>query len=378
MKKYLILIVFFLFAIFFLLKAISANAASCPSVPVGGDYTVATSCTFAYNVDGVDNGNLTIDSGVTLTINAGYTVVWNPGKSVIVNGSIAINKGSPGGQLRKGYIYAADIDSDGYYAGFVFRVTDTSPGGLSTRRKNLASWPSSFDCDDSTSTKYQNLSCYKDNDGDGVVGSSAYTVCCGSSCGSGCTGYTGTPGTDCLDSNANIYQNIASLVTDADHEGYSVGTAATQCVGTTTTIGGRTYYNDTSNNYSWLPFGSSLGTDIDDNNACADTTTHLCGNADNTAGTCTAKTAGEQGLAACKRCDGTSIDVVNLTSYAEDSEGSNLCNATCNGCSAGSCIAFNNYTDTYGANTCSVGNYTCCTGICKNCVGAPACTGCIE
>jgi hypothetical protein len=194
-------------------EAILSFGSACPGVPLGGDYTVATSCTFAYNVDGVDNGNLTIagpetcaPSGCQLTINAGQTIVWNPGKSVYVNGSIWINKGTPGGQLKKGYICAVDSDSDGYYSKFDFSSVSSCTstfGGSSKRRSELASWPSSFDCDDSTSTKYQNLTCYTDADGDGYGAGTASTQCCGSACGSGCTGYSATS-SDCCDSDSRV------------------------------------------------------------------------------------------------------------------------------------------------------------------------------
>jgi hypothetical protein len=310
-------------------EAILSFGSACPGVPLGGDYTVATSCTFAYNVDGVDNGNLTIagpetcaPSGCQLTINAGQTIVWNPGKSVYVNGSIWINKGTPGGQLKKGYICAVDSDSDGYYSRFDFSSVSSCTstfGGSSKRRSELTSWPASFDCLDSgTGAQY-------------------------------------------------VYQNIASLVTDADHDGYSVGTAATQCVGANTTIGGRTYYKDSSGNYTWLPSGSSLGSDPNDGNACIYLSGDdgLCGIPDNSAGTCTVKAAGEQGLPACKRCDGTSRNSVKLTGYAEDSEGSNLCNATCYGCSDGSCVALTGYAeDSYGSNLCNATCYGCSAGSC--------------
>jgi hypothetical protein len=186
-------------------EAILSFGSACPGVLPGGDYTVATSCTFAYNVDGVDNGNLTIagpetcaPSGCQLTINAGQTIVWNPGKSVYVNGSIWINKGTPGGQLKKTYLWAADIDSDTYYGSFV--AQDSNPGGLSKRRSELTSWPASFDCDDSASDKYQYLTCYPDADGDTYYSSSGTSTCAGASCPQG---YSSSPGTDCCDSDAN-------------------------------------------------------------------------------------------------------------------------------------------------------------------------------
>jgi hypothetical protein len=197
---------------------------ACVGVPLGGDYTIDSTatggtggCTFAYSVDGVDNGNLTIASGYTLTVNSGQTVVWNPGKSIFINGSIAINKGTPGGQLKKTYLWAADVDSDTYYGSFV--AQDSNPGGLSKRRSELTSWPSIFDCLDSgTGAQY-------------------------------------------------VYQNIANLEEDKDHDRYTIGSAATRCVGDTTST---YWYRDTDGTYKWIATANRLGTsDCDDSNVNA-------------------------------------------------------------------------------------------------------------
>jgi hypothetical protein len=223
-------------------EAILSFGSACPGVPLGGDYTVATSCTFAYNVDGVDNGNLTIagpetcaPSGCQLTINAGQTIVWNPGKSVYVNGSIWINKGTPGGQLKKGYICAVDSDSDGYYSRFDFSSVSSCTstfGGLSKRRSELTSWPSSFDCNDSDSARWQNRTCYYDGDNDGYRTTASATRCVGSDCTNSTDAYKreSTAPVDCDDSTSTKYQNL-TCYTDADGDGYGAGTASTQCCG---------------------------------------------------------------------------------------------------------------------------------------------------
>jgi hypothetical protein len=192
-------------------EAILSFGSACPGVLPGGDYTVATSCTFAYNVDGVDNGNLIIagpetcaPSGCQLTINAGQTIVWNPGKSVYVNGSIWINK--PGGQLKKTYLWMIDADADNYPANtaqYYGGTADTPPAGCSNcKRRYLMATTTATDCLDSTSTKYQYLTCYVDGDGDGYGAGTASNQCCGSACGQGCTGYSATS-TDCCDTDAN-------------------------------------------------------------------------------------------------------------------------------------------------------------------------------
>lgn len=75
--------------------SVGSSGTTC-SPPLGGNFAVASNCSFANNVDGVDDGNLTIKAGNTLTVNAGQSIARNPGKSIIIeNGaSIAINEGS--------------------------------------------------------------------------------------------------------------------------------------------------------------------------------------------------------------------------------------------------------------------------------------------
>jgi hypothetical protein len=250
---------------------------ACANVPLSGDYTIDSTatggtggCTFANTVDGVENGNLTIAPNQTLTVNSGQIVVWNPGKAIYIDGYIAINKTPPGGQLKKGYICAVDSDSDGYYSRFDFSSVSSCTstfGGASKRRSELTSWPSTFDCLDSgTGAQY-------------------------------------------------VYQTINSLVIDADHDSYQAGVAvySSVCVGTSTTIAGRTYYMSTSSQYIWLPYSLANGSiDVDDSNDCIDTVTHECCDATNpTDGNRPAKTA--QCLTSCKKCNGTSIDSINVT-----------------------------------------------------------------
>ncbi|MFC1789423.1 hypothetical protein ACFLYY_00425 [Patescibacteria group bacterium] len=67
---------------------------------------------------------------------------------------------------------------------------------------------------------------------------------------------------DCEASNANIYQMV-NVIKDADTDGYSAGSSAVQCVGTPTTISGRTYYKDSVGSYTWLG-SAALGVDCCD------------------------------------------------------------------------------------------------------------------
>ncbi len=60
------------------------------------------------------------------------------------------------------------------------------------------------DCNDANASLYQNLSCYTDADSDTYTVGSAASTCCGSACGTGCTGKRATSsGTDCYDGNYN-------------------------------------------------------------------------------------------------------------------------------------------------------------------------------
>jgi hypothetical protein len=81
---------------------------------------------------------------------------------------------------------------------------------------------------------------------------------------------------------------------------------------------------------------------------------------------CAPLAAGEQGQPTCKRCDGVSLDPVNVPDSTQDAEGSKLCNATCKKCSAGNCVDQTTSEDLF--DQCSTGG--CSNG---NCNGTGAC-----
>jgi hypothetical protein len=313
----------------------------CQNVPPGGTYIVNTNCTFAGLVNGVEKnadetcGDLIISSGYTLTINnvqtpsglVGQTIVWNPGCKVVIDGYIAIAKGY-GAQLRKTYIWAKDEDGDSYYT---YLAQDSQPTGY-VRRRTLSSLTPQ-DCDDGNGNIFQIISGVSlDNDQDGYTATNPATQCVGtSSVINNRTYYKDSSGAyswlvdsqklgtgDCLDSGTGaqyVYQTINNLVIDADHDSYQGGSIiySSVCVGTSTTIAGRTYYMSTSSQYIWLPYSLANGSiDVDDSNDCIDIVTHECCDATNpTDGNRPAKTA--QCLTSCKKCNGTSIDSINVT-----------------------------------------------------------------
>jgi len=88
---------------------------ACTEPTVGGNYIVDTSCVFSgtANVHGVDNGGITVNTGVDLTVATGQTIVWSPGQSIVITagGSIAL---SGTAQLRQTRIWMEDADADGY------------------------------------------------------------------------------------------------------------------------------------------------------------------------------------------------------------------------------------------------------------------------
>lgn len=122
---------------------------------------------------------------------------------------------------------------------------------------------------------------------------------------------------------ATIKPHTPLYVIDADSDGYPALTYTTQYFTAGTNRARRSAsidYNDASNTV--YP-----GTTC--NGACS---------INNTDGTCAAVAAGENGLAACQRCNGTSLAAVNVTDNTQDTEGSNVCSATCKKCSSGSCV----------------------------------------
>lgn len=96
-KNYLIYLVFvgsLIISIFFVQKALAA----CPSVY--GNYTLTGSCNVpdnSYMV--IINGNLTINSGVTLTLGNNAKLIFTPGYSVYLGGTIALT--STSGMTKK-------------------------------------------------------------------------------------------------------------------------------------------------------------------------------------------------------------------------------------------------------------------------------------
>lgn len=94
--------------------------------PASGDWHMSSNnsgqaCTIS-GVDGVEQGNMYIDSASSLTVPNGATLSWNPGRSIQITngGSLLIASGAV---VQKGYITAVDNDHDGYASALSFSTT---------------------------------------------------------------------------------------------------------------------------------------------------------------------------------------------------------------------------------------------------------------
>jgi len=92
-----------------------------------------------------------------------------------------------------------------------------------------------------------------------------------------------------------------------------------------------------------------------------------------TGNTCGYLTNGEQSQPVCKRCSGSSYDPVFVTQNTRDTEGTNLCNATCVKCSSGNCVNQTSTEDLF--NQCAQGSTASDGCSLNNCSGTSAACG---
>ena len=122
---------------------------SFPLQPVGANVSLGT-------VSGMDGGSLTLGSGASLLLLANQTIVF---QSISKSGA-AINK-TPGGVMRKGYIYVKDQDNDNFYAAnsttYSASAADGTLTGQGFKRRNLITGSTyitqAVDCDDTNAAK---------------------------------------------------------------------------------------------------------------------------------------------------------------------------------------------------------------------------------
>ena len=169
---------------------------------------ITSACVASSGTDGIDNGNITIRSTGSITLNGG-TFIRTPGFSMIFDGGTLT---LAGGEVREAYLFYDDGDGDGYGGSYDWSSSSSLSGHVRA----------------------------KDATGED----------------------------DCNDGDADVFQQISSLSNDDDQDGYTGGSAGSQCVGTSTTVSSRTYYKDTSGSFTWLTDSQKLGTsDCNDGDA---------------------------------------------------------------------------------------------------------------
>jgi hypothetical protein len=200
-----------------LAAALALPASGVCAIPGTGNWSLSANnqdCTLTAD-NGVEVGNATIDNhALILTDNADFA--WNPGYSLTIQngGSIVIGEGSA---LKEAYAWMQDADGDGYPA----------PG----MEVGLAA---------------PDLHWYPRGDLEAA--------------------------TDCDDGEDAIWQGMANIYVDQDHDGYTIGSSLADCAGAAAVINGRDYYDADPGvftscilgNRYYLPAAERLGADPDD------------------------------------------------------------------------------------------------------------------
>lgn len=182
------------------------------------------------------------------------------------------------------------------------------------------------DCNDNSAFVYNLMPAAVDVDQDGFTATATLNAaaCVGAaSTVNGRTYYRSTSGAyswlatasataDCNDADPDVFESRPSVVTDVDHDGYSVGAAAGGCVGAPSVINGRTYYANAAGAFVYLDSGASLGSDCLDFNANVFLSRSVARDTDQDGFTTTTVTA--------TQCTGAS-SVVNTRTYFADTAG---------------------------------------------------------
>lgn len=126
-------------------------------IPKSGDFTLSSPCTIS-GADGVEAGNLVVNSSLTLNADFGY----NSGKGITIGtGSIIICNGC---RLLETNLWYTDVDGDGYPGGTAVTLSVSNPGGKVRRYAANAS----TDCYDSNSDAFPGQTAFFTGDrGDG-------------------------------------------------------------------------------------------------------------------------------------------------------------------------------------------------------------------
>ncbi len=213
----------------------SDGGVSACDAPSSGNLTISEACTFPQSdYDGVDAGGGGTSNTGTITLLTGGYVTILPGQKIargayITNGGSFIIGNGNGGSIRAG-VWLKDSDNDGAIDNPIVKVvSSTQPTGY-IRRNYAYTLPTYNSTTFSYASRFYNA----------ATNSPSYL--------------------DCNSTNSYIYQNVPTMVVDADGDGYKTATSGTtQCVGGTQTINGRTYYRNASGAYTWLSGGAALG-----------------------------------------------------------------------------------------------------------------------
>lgn len=125
----------------------------------GGDWTMTSDCTISAT-DGIDNGDVTIQSG-TLTLNAPF--IFNAGKTLTLSGGAILFNSSA--EIRKDKLWQIDADNDGAPADSTMYAQESAP--TNGKRRYLLT-TSTIDCLDSNASVPDNSGTFYTTDrGDG-------------------------------------------------------------------------------------------------------------------------------------------------------------------------------------------------------------------
>ncbi|TSC60175.1 MAG: hypothetical protein LiPW15_53 [Parcubacteria group bacterium LiPW_15] len=122
----------------------------------GGNRALNT-CSFS-DVDGADNGNLTINTSQTVTLQNGATLAFNSGRTLTVNGAIAI---AAGAQITQTNLWLMDIDGDLYTPSLTLAAAATAPANSG---RAYTRYTSPLDCYDLNSSAFPDSSTWSDRD----------------------------------------------------------------------------------------------------------------------------------------------------------------------------------------------------------------------
>lgn len=134
-------------------------------IPNSGDWSLSSNGNCALSgVDGVDNGNATINGtspNNTLTLNNGATFAYNSGKQIsVTTGNIAVASGA---QISETNLWKYDYDTDTYPSS-TQRAQSSQPSG--NNQSGQAGWarrytrPSPDDCNDTNSSAFPGQTAY--------------------------------------------------------------------------------------------------------------------------------------------------------------------------------------------------------------------------